>query len=555
MRRTLRLPALILLPLLLVAGLVIESRTDDAAVTTLRTAEMTATAAAAGTSSSTWYCAAGSATGVATGDGAGPAEQLVIVANASDAASNGTLTVYPEGAAPAAVPIQVAAHSQTEVRVSDVVKAPWAAALVETSGGEITVAHELAGPTGRSISNCASTPSADWYFPAGTTRVGTAMWIALFNPFPGEATVDLAFETENGARTSPSYQGIVVPGGSVVVKLVSETITLAEHASATVTTRSGRIIAEQVQSFEGREGGVKGLTATVGATTSAPIWGFPTGAPATVADAGESISMFNPGDSDTDVMVQVQLDDPGVNGTVEPFEVNIPAHRFAVVDVSADERVPKGVPHWVVVRSTDGADIVAERVLTGGGANGISYTMGLPVVATRWLATVAGGADISASQLSIANPSPTETVSVSLRHHDAGALSDVVEATDLTVAPGQRITTIDLRDLGFPVGSTVEVSSDIPVLVGQWLAFSNPQDISTPVGVPVAGTQSALLIVVGPSVGTNDQLPTDELPPTPPVADPDASTAPVEGDVSSTTTTTSSSSSSSSSSSTTAAAG
>jgi hypothetical protein len=428
MSRTWRLPALILIPLMVVAGLAIQARNDDAAVTDVRLSELTATAAAPGTPSSTWYCAAGSATGVASGEGAGPAEQRVIVANNSDEAARGTMTIFPEGAPPKGVAIEVAAHSRAAVVVSEQVKAPWAAALVEITGGEVTVAHELSGPTGRSVSNCASTPSADWYFPGGTTRVGTDMWIALFNPFPGEATVDIAFETEVGARTAQEYQGIVVPGGSVVVKKVSEKVTLHDHASATVTTRSGRIIAEQVQSFEGREGGAKGLTATVGATTPAPIWAFPMGAPGGVT-AGEAVSVFNPGDSDTDVLVQVQLDDPAVNGTVEPFEVTIPAHRYAVVDISGDQRVPPGVAHWVVVRTPDGSDVVAERTLTGVGPNGVSYSIGLPVVATRWLVTVAATSDTATSQLSIVNPSATDAATVSVRRQGGGSVAEVAGAT------------------------------------------------------------------------------------------------------------------------------
>jgi uncharacterized protein YgiB involved in biofilm formation len=42
-----------------------------------------------GALSSTWYCAAGSATGVTAGDTAGFAEQSVIVSNASSEASTG----------------------------------------------------------------------------------------------------------------------------------------------------------------------------------------------------------------------------------------------------------------------------------------------------------------------------------------------------------------------------------------------------------------------------------------------------------------------------------
>src|SRR3954451_10814796 len=163
MSKVRRLPALIVLPLLLIAGLVVQAGNDDAAGSDVRVGELTATAAAAGTPSSTWYCAAGTATGAASG----PAEQRVIVANASDIELSGTLTVFLETGAPTTVPVTVPAHGRVGTLVSDVVKAapatPWAAVLVEITGGEVTVAHELTGPDGRSVSDCASTPSADWY--------------------------------------------------------------------------------------------------------------------------------------------------------------------------------------------------------------------------------------------------------------------------------------------------------------------------------------------------------------------------------------------------------
>ena len=442
--------------------------------------------------SSTWYCAAGSATGATSGDGAGPAEEVVIVSNVSDTDSSGTLTIYPQGAAPKPVAISVVAHSRAEVRISDQVKAAWAGVLVEATGGELTVAHELTGPTGRSISDCASTPSAQWYFPSGTTRAGSEMWLALFNPFPGEATVDVAFDTEEGARTPGDFEGIVVPGGSVVVKRVGQAVdddgstkspvSLREHVATTVSVRSGRIVAEQIQSLVGREGGTKGLTATVGATAAAPVWMFPMGAPAGV-DAAESVTVFNPGGADIDVLVQVQLDDPATNGTVEPFAVSVPAHRFAFVDVSADERVQKGVPHWIVVRTPDGSDVVAERSLSGGGANGFSYAMGLPVVATRWLAPVADARQVATSLLAVANPSATETATFSVRRQGGGTADDVAAASELTVAPGEW-KVIDLQAAGFAATSSVEVTSDIPVVVGQWMTFAAPKDIATPVGVP-----------------------------------------------------------------------
>ncbi len=246
--------------------------------------------------------------------------------------------------------------------------------------------------------------------------------------------------------------------------------------------------------------------------------------------------MFNPGDTDTDVLVQVQLDDPAVNGTVEPFEVTVPAHRATVVDLRSDQRVPPGVAHWVIVRTVDGSDIVAERTLTGG-SEGVSYTIGLPVVATRWIATMAANGQPT-SQLAIVNPSATDTATVSVRGIGGGAVTEIPTATDLTVAPGDWVV-IDLTQAGLGPSSSVEVVSDVGVVVGQWMAFATPADIATPVGVPVVGTQSLPGRVVDPTVATEGDLGGD-LAPAPPVPGPAVTEEPLEAgdDASSTTTTT-----------------
>jgi hypothetical protein len=259
-------------------------------------------------------------------------------------------------------------------------------------------------------------------------------------------------------------------------------------------------------------------------------------APADV-EAAESVAVFNPGDTDTDVLVQVQLDEPEVNGTVEPFEVTVPAHRAITVDVRSpdDQRVPPGVAHWVIVRTTDGADIVAERTLTGG-SSGVSYTIGLPVVATRWLATMAASGQPT-SQLSIANPSATETATVTVQGIGGGSIFDIVGATELPVAPGERVV-VDLTQAGLGPSSSVEVVSDIGVVVGQWMSFTTPADIATPVGVPVGGTQSVPVDVIDPTVAASNDLGSD-LAPAPPVAGP-VTEAPLGADdpaASSTTTT------------------
>ena len=200
MKRIWRLPMLILLPALVIGAVIVQDRVVTDPAPAVRLNEMVPTASPDDALSSTWYCAAGSATGVTTGESAGFAEQTVVIANASDSDSTGAVTAYTESGETALKAVTVGAHSQLSVRMSDLITAPWASALIEVSGGGITVSHELRGPAGRSISACASSPSAEWYFPAGTTRAGARNLLALFNPFPGEATLDIAFDTEDGAH-------------------------------------------------------------------------------------------------------------------------------------------------------------------------------------------------------------------------------------------------------------------------------------------------------------------------------------------------------------------
>ncbi|HEY6533174.1 MAG TPA: hypothetical protein VIY72_12765, partial [Acidimicrobiales bacterium] len=246
-------------------------------------------------------------------------------------------------------------------------------------------------------------------------------------------------------------------------------------------------------------------------------WLFPTSAPLDVVGA-EKVWVFNPGDTDVQVRVQVQLDEPGVNGTVEPFEQNVPAHRAVPItiidsdDDPANDRVPKGVPHWVLVQSTDGADIVAQRMLTGTDLRGVSYAIGIPVVATRWLLPVAGAAAVGSSLVAVANPSATETATVTLRRQGGGSVSDVESAIE--IPPGE-FRMLDLVRAGLTEGAmSAEVVSDHPVVVGQWIGFSSPSDIATPLGIPVVGTLGLPFDLIAPGVASGEldtaPLPSDD---------------------------------------------
>jgi hypothetical protein len=236
---------------------------------------------------------------------------------------------------------------------------------------------------------------------------------------------------------------------------------------------------------------------------SSAVWIFADGSPAGTT-VGETISVFNPGDSDTTVQVQVQLDDQPTNGTVEPFEVTVASRRFAIVDLYADPRVPRSVGHWVIVRSLDGASVIVERTLTGAkgsGLSGSSHSMGVQVVATRWLVGPLVTGDVKAATLSVANPSATKTATFTIRSITGAGGVDAPGAVGVSLAPGERRSV----DVGALLAASPELSfeivSDVAGSVGQWLQFGTPVDFATPQAFPVSGTQSLLRSAIVPQAG------------------------------------------------------
>ncbi|CAB4609772.1 unannotated protein [freshwater metagenome] len=284
---------------------------------------------------------------------------------------------------------------------------------------------------------------------------------------------------------------------------VGAVVTLREHVATTVSARNGRLVAEQVQTTDGRSGTDLGLTSVLGGTVPSAVWVFADGSPAGTT-VGETISVFNPGDTDTTVQVQVQLDDQRTNGTVEPFEVTVASHRFAVVDLYADPRVPRSVGHWVIVRTLDGAPVIVERTLSGAkgsGLSGSSHTMGVPVVATRWLVGSLVTGDVKAATLSVANPSATDTATFTIRSITGTGVVDTPGAAGISLAPGERRSVDVGALLAASPGSSFEIVSDVALSVGQWLQFGTPVDFATPQAFPVSGTQSLLRSAIMPQAG------------------------------------------------------
>ncbi len=523
-----RLPALVLLAAAIALTFVVEDRrADDAPVaaagTLVQPGYTMPVAAPAGALSSTWYCAAGTANDERLAD------HRLVIANPNDREVTGTITVFtgaiqprpagltdepgapsttattapapPAAAAPREVkvePLVVGAHSVKLVRLGDLVNAPLAAALVEVDGGEVAVDHDLAGTLGRDTAPCATSASPEWSVPWGVTTRDAQELLVFFNPFAADATLDISFATEAGTREPVPYQGFVVPARSVIAFDVAEpgVADRSAQVSTHIVSRSGRVVVDRIQSFDGSDG-VEGMTVGLGGPSTAETWSFPDGR---VAEGmTERVVVYNPTERPAEVDVAVRLDDPVANGTPEPFELTVPPKRYSVVALHDEDRIPDGISHAIVVRSLNGVGILAERAITASRPSeqlGVTSTLGSPLAAPRWL--FAGGAATEEVDewLVILNESADAPARVSVQALAQGQFIDVQDLQDLVIAPSGRVA---LR-----IGDHIErgdlallVTADTPVVVERGLYRVGTRGMANSFGVPLADG----IVVPAPQAG------------------------------------------------------
>ncbi len=515
-RRVRRVPVLVAIPLVLV-GLAVVERVDDdegdvapapsdqsaapGAVSAVGDRALMPVATPAGTLTSTWFCAGG------TASTDGMAEHTVVVANAAPEPVEAVITVYPgaldtdpNAAAVAEQPLvserfDVEGTSRVEVPLTTIVELPFAAALVEVTGGDVVVEHAVRGPTGFDVAPCAAGASNTWYFAAGSTRRDARELLVLFNPFPDDAVVDLTFATPEGFRAPQPYDQLVVPGSGVVVLDISGVVARHDQVSTSIVARTGRLVADRIQMFDGSLS-PPGLALTLGAPQPSGLWFFPDG------PAGEGVTetyvVYNPSAEPAEVDLEVQLDDPATNGEVEPLALSVPPQGYSAVVLSDEDRIPDGVAHAVTVRALNGVDVVAERVLDSTeprAREGLAYTMGAPLAATSWVLAAGSATDTVAELLSIQNPSSDTIARVDVVAL-AGARTPVDGLTSLEVAPAGRLT-VDLGDHIRRGTLTVLVTATTPVVVERGLYLVGERGGAQTLGVPLAGSVTRLAPVPG----------------------------------------------------------
>lgn len=492
-----RWPAIVVIVGLLVAALLFGDDAREADAPAAPAAALGPVVAKTDALSALWFCNGGTAADN------GLADHVVVVVNTTDAPRTGSLIAYASKLAdgrtrpdPKRVAVNLAPHGRAEYRLADVVgKAPFASATVEIAGGGVLVEHRVVGTGGADVAPCASSASSTWFVPAGTSDTATGNetpkareLLVFFNPFPGDAVVDVSFSTDTGFRGSPeAFKGLVVPGGSVVgVDLAGAGVSVTSQIAAVATTRSGRVVLDRLQVFD--DATRKGLALSTGVASAAPAWVFPSGRLSTVRQ--ERIVVYNPNESPAEVDVEVRPQDPGV--AVEPFQLTVRPGQHSQVDLRLEGRlkalIDAGTDFTLVVRSADGSSIVAERLVLddrGSPGVGVATATGSALGATRAWADVAE-ADLATSQLVLVNPSATSIAKVRLSILTPAGVVGAAKYASVELQPGDRLA-VPLA--GLATGPfTVVIEASAPVVAERDLTVKGDRALAA--AVPDAGAVS-----------------------------------------------------------------
>lgn len=425
--------------------------------------------------SSTWFCAGATATPEGA-DGL-VADGRVVVANAGGEELNGTVTVVPSEGEAKTLPLKVGARSVTAVRQSEVVAAPYASVLIELDGGGAVVEHEIRGPLGFSTAPCASFASDRWYLAEGSTAREDSMRLAIYNPFPEDAIVDLSFATDQGRAVPSNFTGLVVKGGRMRVVKVEEHVRRRANLAMTAVARSGRIVVDRIQL---RGGAAKGISLALAAPSPGDRWYFPEGFIA--EGVAERYHLYNPSNREALVSLELGLEE----GAAEPFDLTVPPRDRLTIVSNDQERIPRGVGHSATIVSLNGVPVVAERSVTAVAPAtriGAADSLGSRRSARQWVLASGAATDTVDEVVVLVNPGP-EAATVSIAGLAGGQLLSIESLQEVALPAGRRTALrltdhVKRDDLGLLVRSTS------PIVVERGIYLVGSPGLALSSGVPL----------------------------------------------------------------------
>ncbi len=251
---------------------------------------------------STWFCPLVGLRPIA--ESLGDITTMVLLTNMTDEPSQASVEFRGRTLGNVVANIEIAPRRTMAVRTADYVSDEVVGALVESSAGGLAVTRRFVSSLGVDETRCSSLLAADWHMPTGDTQVDALTAVAVMNPLPRDAIVDITFvsEAESGPVVAPELTGVVVPKSSTAV------IDLGEHArrrdivATSVRARTGRIAVDAVAAYDGSFGrrgfAVELASAAVGGRWLVPAAGFDD-------HTTLSVRVFNPSDDIAAVTVSV----------------------------------------------------------------------------------------------------------------------------------------------------------------------------------------------------------------------------------------------------------
>jgi hypothetical protein len=429
--------------------------------------------AAAGSYSSSAFCAGGTGTAAAT---------TIYLTNTTARPVSGVMTSTAAPGGSGAAPtthraLSVPALGSAAVNPAGGLPAGSNASMFTFAGGGVAVSQVVSGPGGWSTAPCATQTSSQWAFAGGSTAGGNLLTLSLLNPAPTEAVVNITFLTDAGVVDPQAYQGLTVPPGQLVTENVGDFVQDANNVATLVTAQSGDLVSTEFQQWS--PGGTGGLSLRLGSPALATIWQFAQ----TTAMTGATVDFYlaNPGNAPATATITFGLS----SGSVEPLHPVVAPRSVAVVVTSAIPGLPHQVPYAVMVDASQPI-AVGRSVLAPGGSTapvwgsspGTVTTTGLWVVPGPGVPSAPGSAGATVHSLAVANPG-TAPVRVRITR-----LGDRLPFTTLAVVPG-GLSVLGANQVGGL--ATYLVSSSGPVNVEEDSAPTGAPGVVSSTGFPLSG--------------------------------------------------------------------
>jgi hypothetical protein len=376
--------------------------------------------------SSAWYC-----TGQSTAAGQ-VAPGSVILTNTGSRTVKGTIDGVTDTGATVATLVAVPARRQLVADIPTPKSGTWVSDAVTLSGGGVAVSQTLQSPSGWAEAPCQSSTSQQWYFPSGVTTGSNALFVSLFNPTSTPDVVDLSFTTTKGVVHPINFQGIVLQAGQTQVESVAPFVQDQGSIATTVTTRTGRLVATELQVLTGNG---SGLSIVPGTPRVERQWAIPQAAE--VSQGTSSIDIFNPGPTAEEVTVRTALG----SGALAPFRARVAGDSTWVLSTSAEPRLPVGDPYSAVVESSGGPGVVVGRSFAAPSSapapqEGMANAVDVLSAATLTHSWVVPSPGLAAAPV-VPGAFPAHLALTNLSTHSEAYVIEVVEASGLkTIAKG-----------------------------------------------------------------------------------------------------------------------